>query len=168
MRALSRALIATTLVALSAGAQGPPAQNRPPAADTARVAGDSAGGRRAATAPTRDIVAMTTQPPVVLRKSISARGQTINYTSTAGMLPIRNNETGVVEGGMFFMAYNKDGQSAATRPITFIFNGGPGSSSVWLHLGAWGPKRVRLMPDGNAPPPPYTFEDNPHTLLDVT
>jgi carboxypeptidase C (cathepsin A) len=151
--------------------QAPPAANRaaaPAGRDTTRVAGDSAGGRRAATATPRDIIAMTELPPVVQRKSINVRGQNINYTSHAGMLPIRNTESGAVEGGMFYIAYNKEGTSAATRPITFIFNGGPGSSSVWLHLGAWGPKRVRLMPDGDAPPPPYTFEDNPHTLLDQT
>jgi carboxypeptidase C (cathepsin A) len=159
------AFVSLILLSTMAAAQGPPAaQTRP---DTARAAGDSAA-RRAATAPTRDIVAMTAQPPVTQRKSINVRGQTINYTSAAGMLPIRNNETGVVEGGMFYMAYTKDGQNNATRPISFIFNGGPGSSSVWLHLGAWGPKRVRLLPNGDAPPPPYTFEDNPHTLLDVT
>lgn len=111
---------------------------------------------------------MTELPPVVQRKSISVRGQTLSYTSSAGMLPIKNTESGAVEGGMFYIAYNKEGANAAARPITFIFNGGPGSSSVWLHLGAWGPKRVRLQPDGDAPPPPYTFEDNPYTLLDQT
>ncbi len=111
---------------------------------------------------------MTEVAPVVQRKSVSVRGQTIAYTSHAGMLPIRNGDTGAIEGGMFFIAYNRDGASVASRPITFVFNGGPGSSSVWLHLGAWGPKRVRLMPNGDAPPPPYAFEDNPHTLLDQT
>ena len=168
--ALAFVLIGHPVVTLSQ--QAPPAAGRaataPAARDSGRVAGDSAGGRRAATATPRDIVAMTELPPVVQRKSINVRGQTISYTSSAGMLPIRNTETGVVEGGMFYIAYNKEGTNHATRPISFIFNGGPGSSSVWLHLGAWGPKRVRLLPDGDAPPPPYTFEDNPHTLLDQT
>jgi carboxypeptidase C (cathepsin A) len=130
--------------------------------------GDSAGGRRAATASVRDIVAMSEQPPVTTRHSVSVRGQTINYTAQAGVLPIRNTETGVIEGGMYYVAYTKDGANAATRPISFIFNGGPGSASVWLHLGAFGPKKVHLLPDGGAPPPPYTFEDNPGTLLDQT
>lgn len=140
----------------------------PMAQDSNRAARDSAGGARVATAPARDIIAMTSVPPVVQRRSINVRGQSISYTSHAGMLPIKNNETGAVEGGMFHMAYLREGANPATRPITFVFNGGPGSSSVWLHLGAWGPKRVRLEPDGNAPPPPYTFEDNPYTLLDQT
>jgi carboxypeptidase C (cathepsin A) len=170
---LGKLVTVATLLASTLAAQNPqstaPAANRPTnTQETARTPGDSAGGRRAATATPRDIVAMTEQPPVVTRKTINVRGQTIAYTTHTGMLPIRNNETGVVEGGMFYMAYNKEGASPATRPISFIFNGGPGSSSVWLHLGAWGPKRVRLLPDGDAPPPPYTFEDNPYTLLDQT
>ncbi|MEW5915729.1 MAG: peptidase S10, partial [Gemmatimonadota bacterium] len=136
--------------------------------DRSGVAGARGGGGRAARATPRDIIAMTEVAPVVQRKSINVRGQTINYTSHAGMLPIRTSDGGPVEGGMFYMAYNREGANPATQPITFIFNGGPGSSSVWLHLGAWGPKRVRLLPDGDAPPPPYTFEDNPHTLLDQT
>ena len=136
--------------------------------DSARTPGDSAGGRRAATLPANDIVAMTSMPPVVTRRSINARGQTINYTSHAGMMPIRNPETNAVEGGMYYVSYTRDGANPSTRPITFVFNGGPGSSTVWLHLGAFGPKKVRLLADGSAPPPPYTFEDNQYTLLDQT
>jgi carboxypeptidase C (cathepsin A) len=136
--------------------------------DTTRSPGDSAGGRRVNTVPPRDIVAMAELPPVVTRKSITVRGQTINYTAHAGMLPIRNNETNAIEGGMYYVSYTKDGANPGTRPITFVFNGGPGSSTVWLHLGAFGPKKVRLLPDGSAPPPPYNFEDNQYTLLDQT
>lgn len=153
--------------AAALAAQPQPQAARPAAApDGARGNSDSAG--RVATLPQRDIVAMTNVPPVVQRRSISVRGQNIAYTSHAGMLPIKNGETGAIEGGMFHIGYLRDGANPATRPITFVFNGGPGSSSVWLHLGAWGPKRVRLQPDGDAPPPPYTFEDNPYTLLDQT
>ena len=142
-----------------------PAQN--PAAGARRSTGtDSA--QRAPSVPASDIVAQTNLPPVVTRRSMTVRGQAIHYTASTGMLPIRNQQTGAVEGGMFYVAYIRDGENPARRPISFIFNGGPGSSSVWLHLGAWGPKRVRLQPNGDAPPPPYTFEDNPHTLLDQT
>ncbi|HEX7940019.1 MAG TPA: hypothetical protein VF483_13610, partial [Gemmatimonadaceae bacterium] len=116
----------------------------------------------------RDIVQMTELPPVRTQKTITVRGQTIAYTATAGMLPIRNAESNAVEGGMYYVAYTKDGANPATRPLTFVFNGGPGSATVWLHLGAFGPKKVHLMPDGEAPPPPYTFEDNQNTLLDQT
>src|SRR6202051_4432399 len=67
---------------------------------------------------------------------------------------------------MFYVAYTLDGQEAAKRPLTFAFNGGPGSASIWLHMGALGPRRVVLQPDGFMPPAPYRLEDNPYTLLD--
>src|SRR4030065_147964 len=58
--------------------------------------------------------------------------------------------------------------AAPQRPLTFSFNGGPGSSSVWLHLGALGPKRVKMLPDGGMPSPPYRLVDNPYTWLAQT
>jgi carboxypeptidase C (cathepsin A) len=64
------------------------------------------------------------------------------------------------------VAYTLDGQDVAKRPLTFSFNGGPGSASVWLHMGALGPRKVVLQPDGFMPPAPYRIEDNPYTLLD--
>src|SRR6185437_5826771 len=70
------------------------------------------------------------------------------------------------EASMSYVAYFKRDGDVSRRPLTFVFNGGPGSSTVWLHMGAFGPRRVKLMPDGAAPPPPYTYEDNPYTLLD--
>jgi carboxypeptidase C (cathepsin A) len=137
-------------------------------ADTA-----ASGGARRAFAPgtsaaPRDIVAMTEAAPMMSHHTVNVRGQTLGYTATAGMLPVRNEQTDAVEGGMYYVAYTKDGANPSTRPITFAFNGGPGSATVWLHLGAFGPKKVRLNADGSAPPPPYTFEDNPNTLLDQT
>lgn len=89
----------------------------------------------------------------------------ISYEATAGMLPIRS-KTGETEAGIFFVAYTKKGADVGTRPLMFSFNGGPGSSSVWLHLGAVGPKRVRMEPEGHIPPPPYAVEDNPHSWLE--
>ena len=118
---------------------------------------------------TRDFLSMVETPPVVSRHSIRLHGSTLSYTATTGMLPIRNDTTGAVEGGIFFVAYNKDGVGdPGTRPLSFVFNGGPGSSTVWLHMGAFGPKKVRLNPDGTNPPPPYAYEDNQFTLLDQT
>lgn len=89
----------------------------------------------------------------------------MEYTATAGMLPIRN-KIGEVEAGMFFVAYTKKGGDPTKRPLMFSFNGGPGSSSVWLHLGAVGPKRVRMDPEGFLPPAPYVLEDNAHSWLE--
>ncbi|MBZ5573342.1 MAG: peptidase S10 [Acidobacteriia bacterium] len=67
---------------------------------------------------------------------------------------------------MFFAAYTVDGQDAGKRPLTFAFNGGPGSASIWLHMGALGPRRVVLQSNGFMPPAPYRIEDNQYTLLD--
>jgi len=88
------------------------------------------------------------------------------YTATAAMMPIRNEQSGEAEGNIFYVAYTKDGADAATRPIAFIFNGGPGSATVWLHMGAFGPKVVKLNADGTNPPPPASYVENPNTLLD--
>lgn len=163
-------LIGSAPLAAQRGGRGsnPTAQVAPPPGDTATTPGRRGGGGMTGTAPLHDIVAMTEAPPTVTHHTISVRGQTINYTATAGVLPIRNEQTGTVEGGMYYVAYTRDGANPSTRPITFAFNGGPGSATVWLHLGAFGPKKVKLMPDGSAPPPPYTFEDNQNTLLDQT
>ena len=136
--------------------------------DTATTAGARRQGFGAPTSSPRDVIAMTDAAPTMTHHSVNVRGQTISYTATAGMLPIRNEQTDAVEGGMYYVAYTKDGAILSTRPITFAFNGGPGSATVWLHLGAFGPKKVKLNADGTAPPPPYTFEDNPNTLLDQT
>jgi carboxypeptidase C (cathepsin A) len=112
------------------------------------------------------------EAPVVTHHAIAINGETLHYSVTTGMLPIKN-ETGETEAHIFFMAYAKEGvegenSDTADRPLMFSFNGGPGSSSVWLHLGALGPKRVQLLEDGNLPAPPYRMVDNPHTWLDKT
>ena len=171
------ALLALGLLPAAAMAQGRGGRGAAPGAasgqeqqDTAiavsrRGAGPGAEGQ---SAETRDIIARSEARPVVTHHTVNVRGQTINYTATAGMLPIRNVQTGAIEAGMYYVAYTKDGANSSTRPITFAFNGGPGSATVWLHLGAFGPKKVRLNADGTNPPPPYTFEDNPNTLLDQT
>ncbi len=106
-------------------------------------------------------------PPVVTHHEIHAGGKTLRYTATTGFLPLRNAE-GDIEANIFFIAYTLDGQSSERRPLTFSFNGGPGSASVWLHMGAIGPRRVRMQPDGMMPAPPYQLVDNEYTWLDQT
>jgi carboxypeptidase C (cathepsin A) len=108
---------------------------------------------------------MTEVPPVVTHHQITVAGKTLKYTATAGRLPIKRGD-GKIEAEMFFVAYSLDGQDASKRPVTFAFNGGPGSASIWLHMGALGPRRVALTPDGFLPAAPYHVEDNPYTLLD--
>ena len=99
------------------------------------------------------------EPPVVTHHSIRAGGKTLNYTATTGMMPIKNGE-GEVEARMFFMAYTLDGPRDPKRPLMVSFNGGPGSSSVWLHLGLVGPRRIKMLPDGTMTPPHFELVDN--------
>ena len=102
---------------------------------------------------------------MVTHHQITVDGKLLKYTATAGRLPIKRGD-GKIEAEMFYVAYTLDGQDAAKRPLTFAFNGGPGSASIWLHMGALGPRKVVLQPDGFMPPAPYRMEDNPYTLLD--
>lgn len=95
---------------------------------------------------------------------IHVGGQEIHYTATAGTLLLRKDD-GKPKASIFYVAYTLDGADVSNRPITYTFNGGPGSSSVWLHIGALGPKRVELTPDGSAVPPPYHLVDNEGTAL---
>lgn len=95
-------------------------------------------------------------------------GKEIRYTATAGTLVLRE-EGGRPKVNIFFTAYTRDGVTdLSKRPVTYTYNGGPGSSSVWLHMGAFGPRRVEMGDAGQVVPPPYRMVDNGESLLDVT
>ncbi len=106
-------------------------------------------------------------PPAVTHHEIHVGDRVLHYTATTGLMPIRNTETDEIEANIFFVAYTLD-SAGPRRPLMFSFNGGPGSSSVWLHLGAIGPRRVKMQPDGGMPPPPFELIDNQQTWLDQT
>ena len=100
--------------------------------------------------------------------SATINGRKLNYTAVAGTILLRDSEDKPT-AAIFYVAYTKDDEKgSARRPITFSFNGGPGSSSVWLHLGLLGPRRVLLKEDGSPFPPPYKLVDNEYSLLDET
>ncbi|AOK28711.1 MULTISPECIES: S10 family serine carboxypeptidase-like protein [Burkholderia] len=103
----------------------------------------------------------------VTHHQITVNGKTISYTATAGHLIARNPQTGAAEASVFYVAYTADNQSASKRPVTFFYNGGPGSSTVWLHLGSFGPKRI-VTGDPNANNASFPFVENQETLLDTT
>ncbi len=105
--------------------------------------------------------------PVVTNHSVKIDGRVIQYRAKAGKMPLRDAE-GKVTAEVFFIAYLKKNHEPETRPLTFSFNGGPGSSSVWMHVGLLGPRRVHLNDDGTAPPPPHRLVDNEYSLLDVS
>lgn len=99
--------------------------------------------------------------------SITLNGKKLDYEAFAGTMQLKE-EDGKTQANIFYTAYTKTGQDTAKRPITFCFNGGPGSSSVWLHLGSFGPRRVVLADAGESLPSPSTLTDNESTLLDST
>jgi len=124
---------------------------------------DAAAETPAAPAPATPAVEKTSKTS----HSIQINGKTLAYTATAGTLILKKDDK--PWASMFYVAYTLDGVTdVSKRPITFAFNGGPGSSSVWLHMGALGPKRVDMGPDGGQPKPPYRLVDNEDTALEFT
>jgi carboxypeptidase C (cathepsin A) len=117
-----------------------------------------------------DAAAAAPVPPPnvsITRHKGSFGGQSIAYTATTGETYLTDKDDKPV-AAIFATSYVKDGGDPKTRPITFLYNGGPGSGSLWLHMGAFGPKRV-VLPDGKDDgAPPYPVVDNPESLLDVT
>ena len=93
-------------------------------------------------------------------------GQVINYTATAATYVIKADD-GSPKATMFYVAYTKDGQDPTKRPLSFVYNGGPGSASLFTHMGM-GPKRVTLTADGHGMPAPYSVVDNEDSFLDAT
>jgi carboxypeptidase C (cathepsin A) len=105
---------------------------------------------------------------VQTKHSVKIGGQEVKYTATAGTILLKT-EDDKAKASVFYVAYTKDDVSDSTkRPITFTFNGGPGAASIWLHLGALGPRRVEMGDAGGLLPPPYKLVDNEYSLLDVT
>jgi carboxypeptidase C (cathepsin A) len=111
------------------------------------------------------------------KHSVKIGGKLVKYTVTTGTMVMKeeikdkdkDTEVEKARAQIFFIAYTKDGVTdKSKRPITFSFNGGPGSSSVWLHMGVLGPRRVLLTDDGEMPPPPFKLTDNQYSILDDT
>ncbi len=105
--------------------------------------------------------------PVVTQHELRIHGKVLKYTATTGRMPLKD-DAGNIQAVMFYVAYTVDTGSAATRPVTFAFNGGPGSASLWLHMGALGPRRVVMQPDGWMPASPYRMTDNEYTIIEKT
>jgi carboxypeptidase C (cathepsin A) len=136
---------------------------------------------KAADVPPRDLTANTPSPkpeqdtakaslaedaqPV--RRAIPFHGRTLGYTVTPGHVTIRN-EDGEPTASMFYVAYTIPSTDGRPRPVTFLFNGGPGSSSMWLHLGSFGPLKIDASRPEMERPAPFRLQSNPDTLLDVS
>ena len=166
--------LAALLLATAAHAQDTPR----PAAETARKT------EAANAAPDRGV--LFEAESVASNGKVSVRGRTIAYRAVAGTLVVHpkgwddaawretpskdleEKKDVKAEAAMFYTAYFAKGAPAANRPIMFLYNGGPGSSTVWLHMGAFGPRRVVTAEDSHTPAAPYRLVDNTHSLLDAT
>ena len=106
----------------------------------------------------------------VTEGKVTVGGQTIAYKAVAGTLTLhgQGDQEAVPTAGIFYTAYFKKGVQPGMRPVTFVYNGGPGSSSLWLHMGAFEPKRVQTSDDSHTPAAPYKLVNNDYSLLDVT
>lgn len=105
--------------------------------------------------------------PAVSEGSIIVKGKKIDYTAETGYMNLKDDNLKHI-ANVFYIAYRKKGETAEKRPVSFCFNGGPGSSSVWLHIGALGPKRILTDGSGGATPPPHGLIDNECSWLDLT
>jgi carboxypeptidase C (cathepsin A) len=163
VRKLWIAGIAVMLVALAAGAT---AQQKPPEAP-AKPAEKPAEKPDEKTPPDRS----SKEPPApeqsVTQHTVTIGGVLVAYTATAGTLIVRN-EKDEPWASIGYVAYVRKGGASARQPISFAYNGGPGSSSIWLHMGALGPRRVVTSDAAPTGPPPYRVVDNAYSLLDKT
>ncbi len=152
-------LLALIAFAAPAAAQGERPQNARPAAAQAE--------RPQAAKPAASEASEQEQSSVT-EHTIRVGGQVIPYKATAGTTLLKN-EQGEPIGLMYAVAYTRsDVTDLSKRPIAFLYNGGPGSASMWLHMGAFGPKRVETVDGEFTPPAPYRLVDNAETLLDKT
>lgn len=109
-----------------------------------------------------------TEEAAVTHHRITLSGTAISYTATTGHLIARRPADSAAQASMFYVAYTADGAAAGTRPVTFFYNGGPGSATVWLHLGSFGPKRLVTGVPATTAATPFPLVDNNESLLDTS
>ncbi|HKV97724.1 MAG TPA: peptidase S10 [Gammaproteobacteria bacterium] len=129
----------------------------------AAIAADAPPAKR----PAASTATATQEEKSVTQGSVTVEGQRVDYDATAGTIILKNKDDKPI-GSMFYIAYTKRGANPANRPVTFFYNGGPGSSTVWLHMGAFGPQRVVTADHTHTPAAPYGLVNNDYSLLDAT
>jgi carboxypeptidase C (cathepsin A) len=107
------------------------------------------------------------EKPVATHHEMTLNGKSLKYTATAGTLIIRD-EDDKPYGSMFYVAYTLDGVESGSRPVSFLFNGGPGSATLWLHMGSFSPVRVETDSPNPTAGPPFKLVSNQYSLLDKT
>jgi carboxypeptidase C (cathepsin A) len=151
-----------------AGAVGLPLLAQAPAsAPDVRQRGtaDAAPQKDAAAQKEEQAVPIPPETTSVTKHDWTAGGQTIHYTATAGNL-LLHDEQDKANGSIFYVAYTEDGVDAKTRPVTFFYNGGPGSATIWLHMGSLGPVRVVTQSPEATGPAPFEWVQNQYSLID--
>ncbi|RKP45190.1 S10 family peptidase [Trinickia fusca] len=128
------------------------------------VASSSATAASPPSSPAASATAVPPEQASVSRHSLRVDGHKLDYTATAGNLLLRDTK-GEAEASVFYVAYTVPTKDSAQRPVTFLFNGGPGAASIFLLMGSVGPKRVHTASPAATPPAPYVLADNPDTLL---
>jgi carboxypeptidase C (cathepsin A) len=105
--------------------------------------------------------------PVATHHELTLDGKTLKYTATAGTLIIRDDDDKPY-GSMFYVAYTLDGAETGSRPVSFLYNGGPGSATLWLHMGSFSPVRIQTDSPNPTSGPPFNLIPNQYSLLDKT
>jgi carboxypeptidase C (cathepsin A) len=159
MRHLSWLAAALLVASCGGGGGGSTAVTPPPAEFNDPVTYSSAADASLASAAELKSV---TQHQIVIGAMM------LNYSATAGHLTARDLATNAPSASFFYVAYTADNANASTRPVTFFYNGGPGSSTVWLHLGSFGPKRLVTGFPATTQPAPFPLVDNTESLIDLS
>ena len=115
----------------------------------------------------KDAIPVPPEKPISTHHELALGGKTLKYTATAGTLVIRD-EDDKAYGSIFYVAYTLDGVEARTRPVSFLYNGGPGAASLWLHMGSFSPVRIKTDSPNPTAGPPFTLAPNEYSLLDKT
>lgn len=155
--------VALLLAACSGGGGGsdPPAPPPPPASSNFTDSQVYSSASGASLAAANEITAVSQQ-------RLTLDGQALDYTATVGHMTALQLGTGPVQASFFYVAYTLNAAAPATRPVTFFYNGGPGSATVWLHIGSFGPKRLTTGVPAMTVAPPFPLVDNMESLLDVS
>jgi carboxypeptidase C (cathepsin A) len=158
---MKRALVAAVAFWLAGCGGGGGSTPPPPATSGFNDPNVYSAARNASLASPNESVAVT-------QGTVTVNGQALPYTAKAGHLTARRLGTDAADASMFYVAYTLDGRDPATRPVTFFYNGGPGSASVWLHLGSFGPRRLAVQAPSQTVARPFPLVENAETLLDVS
>jgi carboxypeptidase C (cathepsin A) len=154
--------VASVLLSVAMARAQEPRPAVPPAANAQASTDQSKDGDKS-----KDTTPIPPERPVATHHDITLDGKTLKYTATAGNLLIRDEDEKPY-GSIFYVAYTLDGADAGTRPVSFLYNGGPGSATLWLHMGSFSPVRVETDSPNPTAGPPFKLVPNQYSLLDKT